>query len=125
MFLNGTTVINVSLTNEDYDHVYKPLVFSEYNFSHQLDENLNSDEIIFPNRSNKLVRLRKTGADWTLDLDDYLYYTSVGYNDSGIKYIDPDSGPMLMVGAKWYGYKIESIKEINDKYVFTLEKCTD
>lgn len=125
MFLNGTRVINVALLNEQYEVSYKPLILNEYNLNCTINEELNDDELIFPNRSGRLVRLRKTGIDWTLDLDDYLYYTRVGYNDDGIQYIDPDSGPMLMVGAKWFGYKIEAIREIDNNYIFTLSKCTD
>lgn len=124
MFLNGTCVINLSLNDESYQQVFKPLVFDELYLEHDINPDLNDEEYIFPNRYGLLVRLRKTGIDYVLDLDESAYI-SCGYEDKDnreYRYIDPEGGPMLMVGSKWFDFTIKKIREFNNKLIFEIEK---
>lgn len=125
MFLEGTCVINVAVCNEEYELEFDPLVLTDQILDYEFDPTLNDDEIVFPNRSKSLIRLRKTGVDWTLETKNS-YYTRVGYdNDKNIKYIDPDGGPLISVGSQWFGYEIKSIKELENELIFELKKCSE
>lgn len=122
MFLEGTCVMNVSLLNESYMMTYKPLVFDKSYLEHEINSDLNDEEYVFPNRFDLLIRLRKTGCDYTLDIDPSSYMR-LGYEEDGkINYIDPEGGPWIQVGQKWFDFVIESIREFEGKYIFTLNK---
>lgn len=124
MFLEGTCVINLSLNDESYQQVFKPLVLTELDLNYTINPDLNDEEYIFPNRYGHLIRLRKTGVDYTLDLPkDCHFQASYTLNDNKTYYaFDPEGGPMLTVGSHWFDFTIKSIKEIEGKLIFEINK---
>lgn len=124
MFLEGTCVINTSISNESYQQVFKPLVLTESDLNYTINTDLNDEEYVFPNRYGYLIRLRKTGVDYTLDLPkDCHFQASYTLNDDKTYYsFDPEGGPMLIVGSRWFNFTIKSIKEINGELIFEIEK---
>lgn len=124
MFLEGSCVINLSLNDESYQQVFKPLVLTESDLNYSINPDLNDEEYVFPNRYGYLIRLRKTGVDYTLDLPKDCYFqASYTLNDNKTYYsFDPEGGPMLTVGSHWFDFTIKSIKEINGELIFEIEK---
>ena len=124
MFLEGTCIINTSISDESYQQVFKPLVLTELDLNYTVNPDLNDEEYIFPNRYNYLIRLRKTGVDYTLDLPKYCHFqASYTLNDDKTYYsFDPEGGPMLVVGSKWFDFTIKSIKEIEGELILEIEK---
>lgn len=124
MFLEGTCVINLSLNDESYQQVFKPLILTELDLNYTINPDLNDEEYVFPNRYNYLIRLRKTGVDYTLDLPkDCHFQASYTLNDDKTYYaFDPEGGPMLTVGSHWFDFTIKSIKEIEGELIFEIEK---
>lgn len=121
MQLNKTRVINVSLLNESYNVVYKPLVFDSYACEIEVEEKYD-EEYIFPNRYGELIKLVKEGVDWILEGN--LSYAGFGYVDdkTNLTYIDPSGGPYLGIGTKWFDFTIKSIKDVNGKIILEIER---
>ena len=121
MNLGKTRVINVSLLNEEYKVSYEPLIFDSYALEVEPIEAYD-EEYIFPNRYGNLIKLVKLGCDW--ELQGNLAYANCGYEDDpkNLKYIDPDGGPWLSVGAKWFDFTIKSIKDKNGKIILEIER---
>lgn len=123
MFLEGTCVINLSLNDESYSPVFKPLILTELDLKYIVNPDLNDEEYVFPNRYGYLVRLRKTGVDYTLDLPKDCYFHSYALDDDKTYYaFDPEGGPMLKVGSHWFDFTIKSIKNLEGQLIFEIEK---